>query len=242
MVDTRGLGPRAVRRESSSLSSGMSRYFFKISAMKKLLLLLVVIGLVYYGAKMMKDKPEEVVEETPAVAVDLSTLEDGDYALDTSASTLTYTGKKVIGSHTGTVDLKSGSLTFAEKLFTGGNFVIDMSTITESKKNETFVNHTKSEDFFDIEKFPEASFTISSIEQKTDNFVVTGDLTILDKTNEITFDATLSGSDTLNAKTSFEIDRTKWGITYGSGSFFDNLGDNTINDQIEFDLDLTFKK
>jgi polyisoprenoid-binding protein YceI len=61
-------------------------------------------------------------------------------------------------------------------------------------------------------------------------------MTIKGITNEVSFDLALTEN---SASTSFKIDRTKYGIRYGSASFFDGLKDKAIYD--EFDLNVKLK-
>ena len=100
------------------------------------------------------------------------------------------------------------------------------------------MNHIKSKDFFDVDKYPISTLIIKSI---TEAYTITADLTIMDQTNEISFPARVSTNNgKLHISADFEIDRTQWGITYGSGSFFENLGDKAIKDKIKYGLELVF--
>ena len=69
------------------------------------------------------------------------------------------------------------------------------------------------------------------------NYDVTGDLTIKGQTNPITFDLATTAN---SATTKFNVNRTKYDIKYGSGSFFDNLGDKAIADEFELEVALKF--
>lgn len=167
---------------------------------------------------------------------------DGNYTLDPAASTLTYIASRVVGTpHTGTVPLKSGTITLANQI-TQGIFLIDMAAISESKDNQRFLTHLKSKDFFDVETYPEARMTVVSLEHTEDNsYLVNGELTILNITQPLTFSATLTPQrETLRANANFTIDRTRWNITYDSGSIFSELGDRAIKDEIGFTLELAF--
>ena len=179
--------------------------------------------------------------EVPAVTgqVILSLPVDEEYILDTENSLLTWEISKIVGNHhTGTVKIKEGSLTRENDEFTKGEFIIDMTTITETKDNQRFLNHIKSEAFFDIDKYPISTLIIKSI---TEDYTVTADLTIMDQTNEISFPARVSTNNgKLHISADFEIDRTQWSITYGSGSFFEDLGDKAIKDKIKYGLELVF--
>ena len=111
------------------------------------------------------------------------------------------------------------------------------------------VNHLKSDDFFSVEKNPVATFTITKIapysakKDEAATHYVTGNLTIKGITHEISFPAEITFSDDLmTAKAAFAIDRTKWNVRFRSGSFFENLGDKMIYDDIKFDLTLVAEK
>jgi len=181
------------------------------------------------------DVPEMIVQEGQKA-----------YYLDISKSTLKYTASKIVGNlHTGTVALSKGNLITTDDLPKGnlisGEFTIDMTTFTESKNNERFLKHIASADFFDVEKYPTSKITLKKLEKTGDNYQVTGDLTIKDTTKEITFPATAEFTDDeFRVKAKFQIDRTKWDLTYGSGSFFKEMGDKAIKDLIDYELNLVF--
>ena len=172
-----------------------------------------------------------------------------DVKVNTKNSKLIWTGSKPTGSHTGTIDIVSGFLTFDHGNFVGGTFSIDMNTIlctdiaSESKSNY-FVSHLKDEDFFDVEKFSDANLKITKVFKIDDrNYSVLADLTIKGITNPIAFEAEVTGNgNSFVAASKFTIDRTKWGVEYKSGNIFKNLGDKIIYDDIEFDVFLISNK
>lgn len=162
--------------------------------------------------------------------------------VDASKSTVTWIGKKVTGQHNGTVELKDGALVFKGKKLAGGTFTVNMTTLTATDLTGEYQGklngHLKSEDFFGTEKYPTSKLVFKKIATKPNGvYTVTADLTIKDVTAPVTFDITVKGT---TATTTFKIDRTKYGIKYGSGSFFDNLGDKTINDEFELTVSLQF--
>lgn len=157
-------------------------------------------------------------------------------------STIEWTGEKVTGSHNGTIKLKNGYLLIEDDEIVGGEFVMDMQSIKvtdlEGEYKQKLEGHLKSEDFFGVEKYPTAKLVITDAAKKSDGkFGIVGDLTIKEDTHPITFDLTMEDEHT--ATTELTIDRSKYNVRYGSGSFFDNLGDKTIYDN--FDLDITLK-
>ena len=162
--------------------------------------------------------------------------------VDTAKSTINWTGKKVTGQHEGTINIKDGALVFKGKKLVGGTFNVDMNSIvvTDLKAGqgkEKLEDHLKADDFFGTDKFATASLVFKKIAAKTSKiYTVTADLTIKGITKPVTFDlATTANSASANVK----IDRTKYDIKYGSGSFFDSLGDKAIND--DFDLVVALK-
>jgi len=162
--------------------------------------------------------------------------------VNVEASTITWTGEKVTGSHNGTIELESGHLMMEDDKIVGGEFVMDMSTITvtdlSGENKGKLEGHLKSEDFFGIEKHPEAKLVITSAAAKGNGkYGIVGDLTIKNETHPITFDLKMNGD---SATTQLTIDRSKYNVRYGSGSFFDNLGDKTIYDNFELDVELKF--
>ncbi|MBI4133337.1 YceI family protein [Candidatus Uhrbacteria bacterium] len=187
----------------------------------------------------------EVTGETNGSAIDTPTpaADKVTHVLDQKQSSLTWYAERIVGaSHTGTVHIKSGNLTSNASGFTGGAFVIDMTTITESNSTQLFLTHEKSNDFFGVEQFPESTFVITSIESKgSGTYQVTGNLTIRDITNKISFPATATGDgDVVSVSADFTIDRTEWDIIFDSGSIFKTLGDKAIKDDVEFSLELVF--
>ena len=162
------------------------------------------------------------------------------YRIDAEKSKLTWVGKKVTGQHTGGITLAEGSLTVKSKKVTGGSFVIDMTTITDVDKNDRLVGHLKSDDFFSTEKHPKANFVITKITPLEKNqYTVKGNLTIKGITNEIEFAATIQPTGKqVTAKAKILVDRTKFDIKFRSGNFFENLGDKTIEDNFELNVEL----
>ena len=164
-------------------------------------------------------------------------------------STVIWTGSKPTGSHTGNVSIKSGYLTFDHGRLVGGNFTIDMTSITctdieKESKNKYFVDHLKDEDFFDVTEFPEANLNIKKVKRlNAQEYEMSGEMTIKGITNDLTFtsEVKLTGNSYV-AIAKIIIDRTKYGVEYKSSNVFKNLGDKFIYDEIEFDIFLVSEK
>ncbi|MBX2894754.1 MAG: YceI family protein [Cyclobacteriaceae bacterium] len=164
--------------------------------------------------------------------------------IDLKQSKIEWTGKKLGGEHYGNIQLSSGHLTFNKNKLVGGTFEMDMASITcvditDDKSNKRLVDHLKSEDFFSVTRFPKSSFIITRVEYKSaTEYLVTGDLTIKDKANPITFTAKINAMSTQTiAEATLVFDRSKYDVKFGSQSFFENLGDKLVYD----DVDMTVK-
>ena len=168
--------------------------------------------------------------------------------IDLKQSKLEWTGKKLGGEHYGEIQLASGYLTFTKNKLTGGAFEMDMASITcvditDEKSNKRLVDHLKSEDFFSVVRFPKSTFTITKVESKSaTEYMVTGNLTIKGKTNPITFTTKLN---TVNNQTVAEatmvFDRSKYDVKFGSQSFFENLGDKLVYDDVDMKVTLALR-
>jgi polyisoprenoid-binding protein YceI len=187
----------------------------------------------------MKDDSDTSVNNDMVLEED---SEEGDvYVVDQAQSSLVWSAERIVGNaHTGTVPV-TGSVAVNEDTFVAGEFVIDLTQITESENNERFLTHLSSEDFFEVESYPTATLSVIEVNKVSgdNNFTVTANLTIKDITEEITFPATIvKDGENIRATADFTIDRTRWDIVYDSGTIFSEIGDRAIRDEIEFNLAL----
>lgn len=203
--------------------------------MKKIVLSLVVVASILTACKSEK-KEKVATEEAKEVVVNVSELNN----VDTTASVLTWKGTKPGGAHDGTVSLKSGGLLVENGTLKGGEFVVDLTTITNvdmkgSGGAAKLEGHLKNADFFDVEVYPTSTFVITNVEPKGDKLHVTGNLQIKDVTKSITIPATISTENGITTFTSdtFNVNRADFNVKYGSKSFFDNLKDKFIDDNME---------
>ena len=161
--------------------------------------------------------------------------------INITESSITWKGKKILGSHTGTIDLKEGFLEMEGDILVGGTFVVDMTTIAvtdlEGDYKGKLEGHLKSADFFGTQDHPIATLVINSASKVGNTYEVGANLTIKGITELILFELEMGES---AATANFKIDRTKFGIRYGSGSFGDDLGDKAISDKFLLDINLKF--
>lgn len=178
-----------------------------------------------------------------AVLLFLNVAAQSKLVADTSKTKLTWLAEKVTGQHTGTVNLKSGWINWTDNKINGGEFIIDMTSLKESERNSRFEGHMRSDDFFSIEKFPVAKLAITgSTPFDKGTGTISGNLTIKDITNPIEFKAAVQKKDDGTwFFANMIVDRTKYNIKYGSGSFFENLGDKTIFDDFKLKINLLVK-
>lgn len=174
------------------------------------------------------------------------------FTVSTDNSKVLWIGTKVTGQHNGDIKIKSGDISIENGLLTGGNFVIDMASINtldlEGDSKNDLDGHLKNEDFFDVANHPEATFEVTKatklMNDANANYIVSGNLTIKGITKEVTFKAKMmKENDMVSIKTPpFKIDRTEWGVKYGSASFFDGLKDKAISNDITMEVMLIAKK
>ncbi len=219
----------------------------------KLINILAVTALIFSVFSCKSEKKNETeaaaaeeVKEAPAAAV--------TYNVDPTASTIEWTGIKPTGKHTGELNLADGAVKVEDGNVKSGSFTIDMTSITvtdlEGEEKASLEGHLKGEGedkedhFFNVAKYPTASFEITGINEKEGKTYLEGNLTVKGVKKNISFPATtaIEGDNmTLNTEV-FTINRTEWGVNYGSKSVFDNLGDKFINDDIELKISVKATK
>lgn len=172
-----------------------------------------------------------------------------EFKVDTKASQVKWTGEKVTGEHWGYVSLKSGSLQVENGKLTDGEFTTDMTSITvkdlePGEWHDKLLGHLKSDDFFSVANHKEANFDIRIIKDLGNNKVkITGDLTIKGIKKQISFKANYKiQGNKITAEADIAVDRTRYDIKFGSGSFFDSLGDKTIYDEFTLNIKLVAEK
>ena len=172
-----------------------------------------------------------------------------DYVVDKSASKIRWDAKKVTGKHNGTIAIANGSFSATTASITGGNLAIDMKTIVDldladAGYNAKLTGHLKSDDFFAVDKYPESRLIVKKvIPVSGDDYKFLADLTIKGISNPIEFNARVTKSgDKLNTEGIMTINRAKYGVKYGSSSFFENLGDKVIYDDFTLTFNITAQK
>ena len=161
---------------------------------------------------------------------------------DLEKSKVKWTGKKITNaSHWGHINFTKAYITFDGDAISTGNFIVDMTSISVDDisgggKNR-LENHLKDDDFFSVDKFNNAELEILEKSEMIDNkYLVEANLTIKGITNPIKFEMTQVDDDSYKAKLIF--DRSKYDVLYRSGSFFENLGDRLILDDVELEVTL----
>ncbi|WP_118973176.1 YceI family protein [Taibaiella koreensis] len=175
--------------------------------------------------------------------------DSGLYKVDPGKSGVTWEGKKVIGGHNGTIQIKDGSVNYNGNTITSGTFTIDMSTIKsldlEGEKKQKLEHHLMSPDFFDATKYPLTTFKIKKVERRSgDQAWATGMLTIKETTREISFPITMNavnGRLEVTAK-KIKVDRTKFGVEFASKTLKSSLGDKAIDDEFTIGFSLIMTK
>ena len=170
-------------------------------------------------------------------------MENQKFEIVSTQSNIDWVGKKVTGAHNGTIAVKEGEFILNDGKLAGGKFVIDTTSIkildvTDPATNAQFFGHLASDDFFSIEKYPEAILNITSVSGNH----IEGNLTIKGITHPVAFDAAVNvNGDALIATGKLVIDRTKYGMKFRSGNYFKDLGDTLIYNDFELNVNVTAK-
>jgi polyisoprenoid-binding protein YceI len=175
------------------------------------------------------------------------------YQVDVSKSELKWEGRKVTGAHHGTIDVKDGSLEFDNGILTSGSFSINMNSmicldLEDETWNKKLIDHLKSDDFFAVTTHPIAKLKITGVKNYKDsdseaNYLIIGDLTIKGITHPIEFPAVIKVENSIvTAVAKIEVDRSKYDVRYGSGSFFTGLGDKLIYDNFTMNVKINAYK
>jgi len=222
-----------------------------MNTITKILMPLLFVGL-FAACKNDKSKDATVSAEK-AVA----TVSDKSYTVDADLTKVMWIGAKPAGTHNGTVNVTSGNVTTKDGNISRGSFTIDMTSINcldlEGGSKEGLEAHLKGtesgkeDDFFNVAKYPTAKFAITKVTKLENNpdasHMIFGNLTIKDVSKNVGFRANVKSMNSMVEVTTpeFTINRTDWGIKYGSKSFFDNLKDKFIDDEIKLSINLIAK-
>lgn len=214
--------------------------------MNKTAIIVVVLVIIAAAAGFyfMGSKTAPTGEENHELATGAHPVTPGQYQVDPARSEFKWAGKKPLIDgyiNSGTIGIKEGTITVGEGT-AQGSFTLDINTLrvglTAKKPGQegALEGTLKSERFFNAAQYPTATFAITSVaplDESQNRYTVTGNLTLKGTTHEISFPASIYlEGDELVASAETEIDRTKWGITFGSSNFFENLGDNAISDMV----------
>ena len=198
-----------------------------------IVLILVVVGVYFFTNSLQAPIEESTRQDNVETDEDLNTeIENGSYVVDQDKSELNWQAERIVGlSHTGSIPV-SGEIEVSEDNLEG-TISFDVSNITSN--NETLTEHLKTADFFEVEKYPTSTLDISSISSSN----ISGKLTILDTSMDISVPVEISeqgGQVVITGEA--VIDRTDYGIVYESGSFFKEIGDKAIRDNVNVSFTL----
>ena len=215
----------------------------KISVLNQIL----VISTLLLSCQVREVRESKNDESASLVSLSHNTSEK--YIVDKKESVVTWKGSMLLtpaNAHTGYVYISRGELMVEGSKPVGGTVEVDMNTLADKEHGgeNDLINHLKSDDFFDVKKFPVAAFFITNVVPMDGSTInVTGNLTIKGITHPVTFPAkTEVKNGIVTAIGKLSIDRTIWDIRYKSGKFFANLADEAISDYIELEMKIIAKK
>jgi polyisoprenoid-binding protein YceI len=186
---------------------------------------------------------------TDVISEAASVISDGSYRLDTTASRLEWTGRNLNNRHYGIISVAEGVVNIEKGVIAGGSVILDMNSIVnldlqDEDYKRMLIRHLKSDDFFHVDRYPTATFRLDSSQQIPDATpgspcqMITGSLELAGRTNLLSFPAEIAAQENgqVRVQAAFDIDRTRWGILYGSGRFFEKLGMHLVSDMISAEL------
>jgi polyisoprenoid-binding protein YceI len=217
----------------------MKRSFLKITGMAAVIAFTV-------ACKDNKNEVNAAAEEDAAVA----TVEAVTYNVDIASSNIAWVGSKPTEDHTGNIALQSGMIKVNGEVVESGEFTIDMTSIevtdlegdaaTNLKSHLEGTVEGKETDFFNTPKYPTAKFVVTGITTEGAITMLEGNLTLKDVTKNVSFPVgvTYDGAKMMLSSEEFTIDRTDWGIQYGSSNFTDIVANKAISDDIKLTVSL----
>ena len=182
-------------------------------------------------AKKDAPKADEAKKEAPKAAAPAGESLNCDVA----ASSIGFVGAKITGDHKGSFKQFSGKATVSGGKAVSAEFTVQTASVEADA--EKLTGHLKSPDFFDVAKFPTATFKSSEIKEGGEGgtHTVTGNLTLHGVTKKISFPATIKAEGgSATAKAEFKINRKDFGIVYPGKP------DDLIKDDVLLKLDLNF--
>ncbi|MEM1328266.1 MAG: YceI family protein [Bacteroidota bacterium] len=214
---------------------------------------LIALFLIGFACNSAEKGTEVEAEEAAEVAE--ATVTATDYSVNTETSMISWQGYKTfdIGDeHTGKLMLSDGTLSVEDGNIVAGSFKIDMNTLENEDLAGTegaakLVGHLKSDDFFAVEKYPDATFEITTVEAVSSDanatHNITGNLTMRGQTKQITFPANVSivGDELTATASEFTIDRTQWGVEYGNEGIEGLAKDKIISNDLTLKIVLNAK-
>jgi rhodanese-related sulfurtransferase len=188
-----------------------------------------------------------VVSNSPFITP--APVRDGAYAIDTEKSVFEWSGRNINNRHHGRIAFSAGEIVMANGRPLSGRIVLDMNSIANIDLQDEgwramLLRHLKSEDFFDVDRYPTVTFelrgaaAIDTATPGTPNMEISGVLTIKEIARPISFPAIIAPQEdgTLKAHAALNLDRTLWNVCYGSGKLYERLGMHLVNDLISVEM------
>jgi len=213
---------------------------------------IVLVGLAFFV--FSKKDVSETLPEGEITVLEKVNYDDGSYLFDLDTSLVVWEGKKTFVADyvdQGIIYPSSGNVVFKNGIIESGSVNFDMNsmmTLSTGKDSgqDMLSKHLKSADFFDTEKYPESSFVVSRVESdpsRNGSYILFGDMTIKNTSLPVSVPVSmLQVEQGVALVGEIAIDRTLWNIQFGSGKFFKNLADNTIDDYFTISFSLVIKE
>ena len=169
------------------------------------------------------------------------------YSVDPEQSLVLWTGRNARGQHNGVLALSGGEIDFSDCC--SGYFHADMRSIRDldihdPEQRAVLEAHLASDDFFFVDRFPSATYhierimSVARLPAGVANHTLTGLLELRGVSRNVVMAAHFRNLDNgaISLQANFNLDRTMWGVLYGSARFFKFLGKHLVYDHVSLDI------
>ena len=214
--------------------------------MKTQLNFLLVMALLVFASACQNKSGEDSTSGEALEIDETANATSASYSVDTQVSTVDWTGSKIVGDdkHMGKINISEGEFLVNGGALTGGSFTLDMNSleVTDLEAGNgkaKLEGHLKNTDFFEVETYPTAKFEIAGVSPvdtiEGANHIISGNLTMKEATKSISFRVEILESSIIATTLPFEINRTEWGVNYGS-TLIGALKDKAISDAVSLSI------
>ena len=179
-------------------------------------LLVVVAAVMASCANPAANKPKATVSNAASESGGAKPAGAETLAITPDNSKVEFVAAKVTRSHNGSFKQFAGTIDLVKNSVESSRVSIDIQTNSVVTDEPDLTKHLQTPDFFDVVKYPKATFTSTKIEQRGNvDYDVTGNFELHGVKKSIAFPATITvAPDSVSIDANFSIDRQDFGLVY----------------------------